>query len=159
MPPPPRTPTEQPDTLSDRLRLPALPSAVALARRFTAGRLDGWGVPEVIDDVTLVVSELITNAVSHAQAGTGHLVLHLRLTHTRLLCEIWDASRLPPRPTGAEPPDELTENGRGLLLVADCSTDWGYYPSSHGGKCVWAYWDLTAQDAHFDDHPDEGRPS
>jgi anti-sigma regulatory factor (Ser/Thr protein kinase) len=44
------------------LKLAALPSAVASGRQYARHMLVAWGLPEIGDDVLLVVSELVTNA-------------------------------------------------------------------------------------------------
>ncbi|MEU6405574.1 ATP-binding protein [Streptomyces sp. NPDC046985] len=46
--------------------LPARYEAVRDARRFTRGTLDQWELADRFDDVCLVVSELVTNALRHA---------------------------------------------------------------------------------------------
>ncbi|MBH5335754.1 ATP-binding protein [Streptomyces pactum] len=46
--------------------LPARYEAVKGARRFTGRTLDQWELPDLFDDVALVVSELVTNALRHA---------------------------------------------------------------------------------------------
>ncbi|MYT25789.1 ATP-binding protein [Streptomyces sp. SID7760] len=54
--------------------LPARFEAVRGARSFTRSTLSQWGLDERFDDVALVVSELVTNALRHAlpgDAGTG----------------------------------------------------------------------------------------
>ncbi|GAA2524528.1 MULTISPECIES: SpoIIE family protein phosphatase [Streptomyces] len=89
------------------------------------------------DDVTLIASELVTNAVVHA--GTDvHLTCRLEETGA-LVVEV--ADRHPSRaPRGTEPeasPHDAPEYGRGLPLVAALSEAWGitYRP---GTKTVWA---------------------
>ncbi|MEV7614740.1 ATP-binding protein [Streptomyces sp. NPDC089799] len=53
--------------------LPARYEAVRGARSFTRSTLGQWGLEERFDDVALVVSELVTNALRHAlpQDGPG----------------------------------------------------------------------------------------
>ncbi|MFV2177199.1 ATP-binding protein [Actinomadura sp. LOL_016] len=46
------------------------PEYVAEARHFALSRLDEWGLADLSDDVGLVVSELVTNALRHGGAGT-----------------------------------------------------------------------------------------
>lgn len=46
--------------------LPPRFEAVREARRFTRRTLDGWDAGERFDDICLVVSELVTNALRHA---------------------------------------------------------------------------------------------
>jgi hypothetical protein len=48
--------------------LPACYEAVREARRFTRATLGKWGLSDRPDDVCLVVSELVTNALRHALA-------------------------------------------------------------------------------------------
>ncbi|MFD0905958.1 ATP-binding protein [Actinomadura sediminis] len=42
------------------------PESVTEARHFTLARLDEWGLADLADDVGLVVSELVTNALRHS---------------------------------------------------------------------------------------------
>src|SRR3954447_20030871 len=51
----------------DRLRLNPSPASVAKARQFSQSWLDSAGVPELVDVVALLVSELVTNVVLHAR--------------------------------------------------------------------------------------------
>src|SRR5512139_1606052 len=45
--------------------LPASAQSCRTARRFAGRTLDAWGVPQLADDLFLVVSELVANAVRH----------------------------------------------------------------------------------------------
>lgn len=92
------------------------------------------------DDATLIVSELVTNAVVHA--GTEvRLSCRLEAETGALVIEV--ADRHPSRsPRDSEPdaqPGENPEYGRGLRLVAALSEAWGitYRPGAHT-KSVWA---------------------
>ncbi|MGW1722834.1 SpoIIE family protein phosphatase [Streptomyces sp. NPDC002306] len=89
------------------------------------------------DDVTLVVSELVTNAVVHAGTDVG-LVCRLEEPTGAVVVEVSDQhpSR-PPRDGAAEPPFETPEYGRGLRLVATLAEAWGV-TYSRGTKTVWA---------------------
>ncbi|MBB1245192.1 serine/threonine-protein phosphatase, partial [Streptomyces durbertensis] len=108
-----------------------LPDAVMHARRFTLRTLRSWGVEEEADEVLLVVSELVTNAVVHTQ---GPVNLDLTLAGDRLRVAVSDASpRSPAKPTSL---DWEATGGRGLLLVEAMSASWGSVPIS-GGKQVW----------------------
>jgi two-component sensor histidine kinase len=87
--------------------------------------------PEVLDVVGLCVSELVTNAIDHAQPPYW-----LRLTrrgHT-LRIELDDATVDPPIVRSQHP---LQARGRGMFLVDTLSRAWGVLPSGHG-KTVWA---------------------
>jgi serine phosphatase RsbU (regulator of sigma subunit)/anti-sigma regulatory factor (Ser/Thr protein kinase) len=101
------------------------------ARRFLRATLTRWSVPQitrrVVDDATLLVSELVTNAVVHA--GTAADVV-CRLD-AGLVIEVSD--RHPARVLRSARGDE---GGRGLHLVAALSQEWGitYRPDR---KTVW----------------------
>ncbi|KAK1177771.1 SpoIIE family protein phosphatase [Streptomyces sp. NBS 14/10] len=110
--------------------LPAEPAVVARARRYTTDQLVAWGLDEAVFTTELVVSELVTNAIRHAQAP-----IQLRLIHDRdLICEVSDGSHTAPHLRRARVFDE---GGRGLLLVAQLARRWG---TRHGptGKTIWA---------------------
>jgi len=68
--------------------LPRDPSAAALARRELRRRFDG-GLPEpILDELYLVVSELVTNAVVH---GEGAIRLRLHVDAGEMWGEVIDA--------------------------------------------------------------------
>jgi hypothetical protein len=113
-------------------------------REFSRAALQRWGVTERCDDITTVVSELLTNALRHAVPGLGParhgwpVRLGLLRSGPYLLCAVADPSSSAPvlkRPYG------LAENGRGLHVVSALSDRWGYTPCaapSGTGKVVWA---------------------
>ncbi|MEB8337007.1 SpoIIE family protein phosphatase [Streptomyces endophyticus] len=137
-----------------RTSLPGNPLAPAAARRFLRAAFAEWTeLPELsalltldgrlVDDATVVLSELVTNAVVHA--GTG----------VDLLCRLEDAApdggataglvvevtdRHPARAVRndrAFRSPETPEYGRGLQLVASLAELWGI-TYGHGTKTVWA---------------------
>ncbi|MEU7551097.1 ATP-binding protein [Streptomyces sp. NPDC044571] len=135
--------------------LPARFEAVRGARSFTRSTLSQWGLDERFDDVALVVSELVTNALRHALpedtrpravvAGEPEAAvrLHLMRWSTRLVCAVRDPSE--DRPGGSFTPEHTEENsdlesGRGLFLVDSYSDSWGWHPLAGRltGKVVWA---------------------
>ncbi|GAB1328376.1 ATP-binding protein [Streptomyces sennicomposti] len=132
--------------------LPARYEAVREARRFTRGTLDRWELGERFDDVCLVVSELVTNALRHAlpaapavRSGEQGPAVRLHLMHwsERLVCAVRDPSQDSPvarEDTG----DCSAESGRGLFLVDSFSDSWGWHPMAGGlgGKVVWALFRL-----------------
>jgi anti-sigma regulatory factor (Ser/Thr protein kinase) len=94
----------------------------------------------LVDDVEILVSELVTNAV-HATRALGQAApvrLWLLADAARVLIIVWDASPQPPIRAGAS---TEAESGRGLLLVEALSHQWGTSGAPAGGKTVWA---LTA---------------
>jgi len=115
--------------------------SAAAARGFVREALLGWGLPEVVDDAVVLVSELVTNAVVHA--GTAAEVCCLREERT-IRIEVTDQH--PERglpafanvPAGAEEryADPDGEGGRGLLMCSALSTCWGVEYAA-GRKTVW----------------------
>ena len=89
--------------------LPPRYEAVKSARDFTRQTLQQWGINEEFDDVALVVSELVTNAMRHGltpAAGQGPrpgtegeppVRLHLMRWSARLVCAVRDPSSKPPQ--------------------------------------------------------------
>jgi anti-sigma regulatory factor (Ser/Thr protein kinase) len=130
--------------------LPARYEAVGDARRFTRRTLDRWELDDRFDDVCLVVSELVTNALRHATPTSGtHTAehdppvrLHLMRWTERLVCAVRDPSR--DSPVARDSDDFSAESGRGLFLVDSFSDSWGWHPMTGmlGGKVVWALFRL-----------------
>ncbi|WP_253914261.1 ATP-binding protein [Streptomyces mayonensis] len=130
--------------------LPARYEAVREARRFTRRTLEGWDTGDRFDDVCLVVSELVTNALRHAlpadaprdQDLNGPVRLHLMRWTERLVCAVRDPSH--DSPVARETDDCSAESGRGLFLVESFSDSWGWHPLAGAldGKVVWALFRL-----------------
>jgi anti-sigma regulatory factor (Ser/Thr protein kinase) len=124
--------------LQDFLALGPLPGAVPCARLHTRLVLAEWGLPTLAESAEIVVSELITNALVATQSlgwiPLPPVRLWLLADSTRVLIAVWDANPLLPARSEV---DELTEHGRGLLLVDSLATQWDAYPTPHdGGKVV-----------------------
>jgi DNA-binding response OmpR family regulator len=111
---------------------PARLESAGAARAFLEARWREWQLGAGIDDPLLVVSELVTNAVTHA---ASECALRLLLSETGLRIEVGDGSSASPDPLAAAADDE---HGRGLFLVAALSSAWGVEASAEGGKVVWA---------------------
>ncbi|MCK8433938.1 SpoIIE family protein phosphatase [Streptomyces sp. D2-8] len=110
--------------------VPPDPSAVALARRDVVTQLGQWGLSDAVFVTELVVSELVTNAIRHAEPP-----IQLRLIHdTTLICEVSDGANTAPHLRRARTYDE---GGRGLLLVARLTDHWGTRQGTTG-KTIWA---------------------
>ncbi|MER7576660.1 PAS domain S-box protein [Streptomyces sp. NPDC126514] len=110
--------------------LPALSSAVGDGRCFLTKTLTDWDCAHLADDARLLASEVLTNAIQHAQ---GPLGLRLRRTATELTVEVSDNSPHLPQLRLATPDDE---SGRGLLLVDTLADSWGVRPTDDG-KTTW----------------------
>ena len=113
-----------------RTELPATASAVSAGRSFAVETLAAWGCAHKADDARLLVSEVLTNSVQHAE---GPVVLHLRRTATELAVEISDLSPHLPQPRLAAQDEE---SGRGLILVDTLADNWGVRPDEQG-KTTW----------------------
>ena len=131
--------------------LPARYEAVREARQFTRRTLDQWDLGDRFDDVCLVVSELVTNALRHALPESGACVpqqhepsvrLHLMRWTERLVCAVRDPSH--DSPVARDTDDFSAESGRGLFLVDSFSDSWGWHPlaGTLDGKVVWALFRL-----------------
>ncbi|MGW2643910.1 ATP-binding protein [Streptomyces sp. NPDC001393] len=133
--------------------LPARYEAVREARRFTRGTLDQWDVGDRFDDICLVVSELVTNALRHALPSDTVCLehqpsvrLHLMRWTERLVCAVRDPSHETPAPRDSD--DFSAESGRGLFLVDSFADSWGWHPlaGTLDGKVVWAMFRLQSAD-------------
>lgn len=114
-----------------RIRLAAEPSSAREARRFVAGVLQSWRMPEHSGgDLELLTSELATNAVRHAG---GPFTIVIRYDGQVVRVEVGDGSRALPLPRR---PENEVISGRGLLLVDRLASAWGVVPTVQG-KRVW----------------------
>lgn len=133
------TPARDPEF---RIPLPHIPEAVGLVRRRAQTVLTGWKLPPAtIEDAVLVISELVTNAVTHALPPA---VLQLSRTVAdgprALRIEVTDAGPAGsvPRPADGRTP---AEHGRGNGIVSALATRHGTR-AVPGGITRWA--DLPA---------------
>jgi anti-sigma regulatory factor (Ser/Thr protein kinase) len=114
-------------------------ASVAGTRDFARATVQRWGLAGRCDDITLVVSELLANALRHTLPRPGGWPIRLGLLQawqgSALLCAVAD-----PSPAAQVPgaPGELAETGRGLHVVEELSDRWGYTTPGHRGKVVWA---------------------
>lgn len=120
------------------IELAPLPSAVPCARLHAVHVLRDWGLRDLADDAALVISELVTNAVTASAILPGRPPVSLRLVSDGqcLRIEVQDHSPLDLRP-GTEGSDDA-EHGRGLAVVAALSTRCGSERISHHRKTVWS---------------------
>ncbi|AKH83980.1 hypothetical protein AA958_19330 [Streptomyces sp. CNQ-509] len=104
-------------------------SRVRCLRQITAGYLALWDLTGALaDDIVIVVSELVSNAVLH---GKGDVFLHVQYAAGELQIEVSDAN---PAPAKLRHAGDDEDSGRGLLLVADLAHGWGV---TNGGRTTW----------------------
>ena len=134
--------------LAGRARLPRIATrtlaadagSVRAARDYTIATLHRWGTAERSQDIAIVVSELLTNALRHALPGSDGtrprrpIRLGLLQPGPGVLCAVADPSKAAPAP---QAPGSLAETGRGLHIICALSDQWGYAPNDTG-KVVWA---------------------
>lgn len=115
-------------------RLPRRLVSVPHARRLAADALSPSGTPAAGDDLALVITELVANAVRH---GRGRRIsLRLQADGLRVRVEV-ENRRWTTRPR-RRPASDVRQSGRGLALVAACSRDWGFESEGRGLTRVWA---------------------
>ena len=111
--------------------MPESTSSAAAARKWLRDVVADDVSTRVLDDVVLVASELVTNAIVHAHSGVHVLVgpwnggLHLEVTDK--------GPGTPSLSTTAS----AGVGGRGLRIVDDVTSAWGVR-SSPTSKTVWA---------------------
>jgi anti-sigma regulatory factor (Ser/Thr protein kinase) len=111
-----------------------MPGAVPCARLHTRLVLAEWGLSRLAEDAELIVSELVTNAITHG--GGAYIRLLLRSDRRQVCLLVWDQSFILPMPAeeDIEAPD-----GRGLVIVEALAARWGSCRTQgDGGKIVWA---------------------
>ena len=117
-----------------RERMPAAAPSAHDARELVAGACMDWGRSSETAAATLVVSELVTNAV--ADHGSD-----IEVSVARCGPRLRVAVRRPgTRPGRAADPDGLTLDiaGPAMMLVEGVSESWGVLPTRDDGEVVWA---------------------
>ena len=113
-----------------RKRLPVDDSSPTEARRFAVSTLRDWALDDLSDDAGLLVSELVTNAMIHAESP-AELTLTTNDDVVRFVVQDWGGGALKLRN-----PTPTTPEGRGLRFVDSVSHDWGT-STAPNGKLVW----------------------
>lgn len=107
------------DSESIRIQIPGDNQAAARARAELA-RLRSMLDDPVVENIRLLVTELVTNSVRHAQASKIELMI--LVSRTRVHVEVANpGGGFEPRPSGPEDSD----TGWGLFLVDRLSDGWG----------------------------------
>jgi len=108
------------------------------ARAFVTRVCTDWRLEGLVDEVSLLASELVTNAVIHA-GGAAHIAL--QRCGDQLTVAVRDGSDATPRVRTAQP---WEESGRGLHLVEVLACADGSYHRPGGGKVVWCSMQLPS---------------
>ena len=120
---------------SYEFEFPAHATSASKARSVVGQRLVEHELRYLVDDVQLVVSELATNALTHARTP---FTVTLAGVAQSLLVKVRDGSPCHPVIVVGTPHDTA---GRGVTIVALLSREWGVTPHADGGKTVWAAFD------------------
>lgn len=104
--------------------------AVREARAVVGDLLGRWGFPELVNDAALVVSELVTNAITHASSNCAVVV---NRSGDGVRIEVRDEGMGTPDP---QLPSSTAEGGRGLMIVSALAKAWGV-DSAPKSKSVW----------------------
>jgi anti-sigma regulatory factor (Ser/Thr protein kinase) len=121
----------------DVLDLPPTTASVPVARRFVRARLveDAASAADGradVDIATLLVSEVVTNAILHARSV---VTLTVDVVEDVVRITVRDGSPVQPRVHAFAP---TSATGRGLLLLDRLAKRWGVEPDPvTGGKVVW----------------------
>lgn len=136
---------------------PAVDVSVPGARHAVRDLLRRQAVPagrDLLQNLLLIVSELVTNAVKHAAVLSPEIAVEVAVTTAWVRVSVEDGH--PGRPkvleadvgeAGAPAADRARPGGRGLLLVREITREaGGAFDVEHtagGGKIVWAALPLT----------------
>lgn len=108
-------------------------ASVREARGRVATALMQWGLEHLVDDATLLVSELVTNAIVHAGTTVELAVALLDDSVEIAVTDRHPTRSLPPPPRDVAPDQE---RGRGLALLATLAPVWGVDHTDRA-KTVW----------------------
>ncbi len=113
-------------------RMAAEPVSAGRAREFVTRHLLGHDMQHLQDDICLTASELVTNAMTHAQTP---ITVLLQRAGPLVTLTVGDLSPVMPTTAAAR---EKDQGGLGLLIVEALSREWGVTSYPDGGKSVWA---------------------
>ncbi|MBW1597317.1 ATP-binding protein [Streptomyces sp. JJ38] len=120
-----------------RWHFPARPASVRRARHAVAESLPHALRPLLRDDLVLLASELVTNAIRHGACGEDEDLIELVLwpADGHYWLAVSDTGTGTGKPVLAHP-DSDSESGRGLLLVDCLATAWTVRPRPTRGTSV-----------------------
>jgi len=114
--------------------LPSTPYSVQMARYYVRTALGYHDLGEYAENIELVTSELVTNAIAHTSVRTITLEIIRLEGRGAVMVVVTDSSSRPPVKLD---PAEDAQHGRGLHIVEALSTRWGWTPQGPG-KAVFA---------------------
>ncbi|MFG2794610.1 ATP-binding protein [Streptomyces sp. NPDC048419] len=108
-----------------------------LARRHVRDALEGFALPERVDDAVLVASELVGNALRHTAGGPD--CMFVEVYRDVAVMRVHDAERgVSEVRAGCAKvsPDELPDSGLGLKIVGELACRWSVRPTAVGKEVV-----------------------
>lgn len=106
-------------------------------RHYLRGSLSEWELDPLMDELELLISEVVTNALIHAGSAVD---VRLRRYADRVRVDVRDSDPHPPVVVPVvdvdRPEDDEAESGRGMLIVDAVASAWGSSPSGRG-KTTW----------------------
>jgi anti-sigma regulatory factor (Ser/Thr protein kinase) len=125
------------------------PEAARVARSRVRALCEGRAPRSLTDDVLLVVSELVTNAVIH---GRGTITVRVGIAEGGMVAVgVQDEGAGRPR---QEDVDTASSRGRGIAMLAHLARDWGVVQEPAGGKLVWCL--LATHESNVPSGRDQG---
>jgi anti-sigma regulatory factor (Ser/Thr protein kinase) len=130
------------DVQTAHIRLEPDLQNVAVVRRFVHEQLAGHPEP-VVDDVSLLATELVTNAIVHVESKVA---VGVAADDAEVLVAVTDQRHDRVPVIGRMPnADDVVEMSRGIALVCSIASDFGWYLLRNGpGKVVWFAIDVDA---------------
>lgn len=129
-----RTDEADPEVVLGELRLPNSAMSVQTARLFVRHAMEAWSLGNA-EVARLAVTELVANAWKHAcrEIPDSAIRVIVMRSGSCVRVEVHDPSPTLPHLKTA---GELSESGRGLLLLNELVDDWGSF-ATPSGKAVW----------------------
>lgn len=121
-----------------RREFPGTDRSVSEAREWARGLLGERVAAPVLDDVVLLLSEVVTNAVTHSGSGRdedGRVAVRVTCDTGGVRVEVRDGGSATGAPV-VRAPDTEAVGGRGLWLVDGLATAWGTWRDD-AGATVW----------------------
>ena len=128
------------DEQAIRIDVPVDLAALDGVRREVVAVASGWGFGE-LDELALIVSEMVTNAIVHA--GTPSVATCRPLPAHGLEFAVTDRGQGEPT-MGAT--DDRRTSGRGLRIVDALAASWGVDHDVDGSKTIWARFAAPGRD-------------